>query len=195
LRKEVRKMVEENGSDKIQLWYSPYGSHGQYVRQIAILRDGTVVDPLKVGIASKRHKYVILRRSDVVAIVEDNATSSGWKGFKVKEGDGKIVVESEIKKWVDGNKEFTQLLEHYYYVTENMKVHLTTLSGPKNYKLVGKPKVRIIQLENGYGVVGETYEIKDKLKAMGAKWNPDKKCWVFVQAPPQELNEIAEVIK
>jgi hypothetical protein len=193
--KEVGKMVEENGSDKIQLWYSPYGSHGQYVRQIAVLKDGTVVDPSKIGISSKRHKYVIVKRSDVIAIIEDNATSSGWKGFKVKEGDGKIVVEAELKKWIEGNKEFTQQLEHYYYVTQSMKVHLTTVSGPKSYKLVGKPKVRVIQLENGsYGITGETFEIKDKLKAMGAKWNPDKKCWVFTQVPPQ-LDEIAEVIK
>jgi len=192
--KEVGKMVEENGSDKIQLWYSPYGSYGQYVRQIAILKDGSVVDPSKVGISNKRHKYVIVKKSDVIAIIEDNATSSGWKGFKIKEGDGKIVVEPELRKWVDGNKEFTQQFEHYYYVTQSMKVHLATFAGPKNYRFVGKPRVRIIQLENGYGIMGETFEIKDKLKAMGAKWNPDKKCWVFTQIPPQ-LSEIAEVIK
>jgi hypothetical protein len=193
--KDTEKMVEE----KIQLWYNPYGSHGQYVRQIAVLKDGTVVDPLKVGIASsKRRRYVVVKRSDVIAIIEDNATSSGWKGFKVKEGNGKIIVENELKKWIEGNKEFVQQLEHYYYyyVEENMKVRLATIAGPKSYKLIGKPRVHIKRFEDGsYGIAGETFEIKDKLKMMGAKWNPDKKCWVFTQAPPQELNEIAEVNK
>jgi hypothetical protein len=191
--KDMGKMVEE----KIQLWYSPYGSHGQYIRQIAVLKDGTVVDPLKVGIASsKGRRYVVVKRSDVIAIIEDNATSSGWKGYSVKEGKGKIVAESEFRKWIEGNKEFVQQLEHYYYVEENTKVRLATIAGPKSYKLIGKPRVRIVPLENGsYGITGETYHIKDKLKTMGAKWNPDKKCWVFTQAPPQELNEIAEVNK
>jgi hypothetical protein len=188
----MAEVVEK--ADKIQLWYSPYGRFGQYVRQIAVLRDGTVVDPSRIGMRSGKHRYAVVKKNDVVAIIEDNATSSGWKGFTVKEGDGKIIMETEIKKWIAGNKEFMQQFEHYYYVSnEGMKVLLDTIAGSKDYRLVGKPKIRVIKLENGsYGITGDTFEIKDSLKAMGGKWNPDKRCWVFAQVPPQ-LNEIAEV--
>lgn len=31
----------------------------------------------------------------------------------------------------------------------------------------------------GLEVTGKTYDNKDRLKALGAKWNPDKKLWVL----------------
>jgi hypothetical protein len=189
--------VEEKKPEKIDVCYAPYGSFGQYNRSIAILKDGTVVDPKEAGIwRGKKLKCATVNKDDVLAIVGDSASSSGWKGFWVKEGKGKIKVESEIKKWVEGNKEFMQPFDYYYYVDEDagVKVLLKSIGGSRTFRFIGKPKVRIISLPEGLCVEGETYHIKDKIKALGAKWFPEKKCWLFKSRKiPAELADIAEI--
>jgi len=197
---EVNPLAEKKTEEikaEIDVCYEPYGSYGQYFRQMAILKDGTIVDPKEMGIwRGKRLKCATVRKDDVLAIINDSATSSGWKGFKVKEGKGKIVVESEIRRWVEENKEFMQPFDHYYYVDQEagVKILLRSIGGSKTFRFIGKPKVRIISLPEGLCVEGETYHIKDKIKALGAKWFPEKKCWLFRNRKiPAELADIAEI--
>jgi len=189
-------MSEESEKNKIAVCYSPYGSYGQYTRDIAILKDGTVVDPSKVGIRHKREKCAYVDKDQVLAIVRDWATSSGWKGFEVKEGRGKIISESELKKWIEENKEFMQSFVYYYYVDNEtgLKILLKTVKGERTFRFIGKPKVKIINLPEGLCVAGETYHIKDKIKMLGAKWFPEKKCWLFKNRKiPAQLAEIADI--
>ena len=35
-------------------------------------------------------------------------------------------------------------------------------------------------------ITGNTYPVKDALKAMGARWNADKKCWMISASKAQE---------
>jgi len=183
--------------EKITVCYGVWGRFGQYFREMAILKDGSIIDPSKVGIrVGKKEKCISVDKDEVVAIVKDVRTSSGWKGFEVEKGKGKIVIESELKRWTEGNKEFMQAFEHHYYVDEDagLKVRLETIKGEKSFRFIGKPKVRIINLPEGLCVEGETYHIKDKIKALGAKWFPEKKCWLFRDRKiPAQLAEIAEI--
>lgn len=39
-------------------------------------------------------------------------------------------------------------------------------------------------------ITGNTYPVKDALKAMGARWNADKKCWMIAASKAQEAAAI-----
>jgi len=41
-----------------------------------------------------------------------------------------------------------------------------------------------------YAVKGDTYKIKDELKAAGAKWNPEYRKWTFTEKPENYETEI-----
>jgi len=172
-----------------------WGSFGQYARDIAILKDGTVIDPREVGVwRGKRLKCATVDKDDVVAIVRDSKSSTQWKGFRVKEGSGEIDVERKIEKWVEGNKEFMQSLDEYYYVDKEkgLKVLLKRIYGSKMYRLIGKPKLKVIKLPEGLCIKGDTFPIKESIKRLGGKWFADKSCWLFKKIPA-ELFEIADV--
>lgn len=39
-------------------------------------------------------------------------------------------------------------------------------------------------------ITGNTYPVKDQLKAIGAKWNPDQKCWTITDSKAEEARRI-----
>ena len=39
-------------------------------------------------------------------------------------------------------------------------------------------------------ITGNTYPVKDALKAMGARWAPDKKCWMISAAKADAANAL-----
>lgn len=41
-------------------------------------------------------------------------------------------------------------------------------------------------------ITGNTFPVKDKLKALGGRWNPDKKVWMI---PDDKVNEAMELVK
>lgn len=41
-----------------------------------------------------------------------------------------------------------------------------------------------------FPILGNTYPVKDRLKAIGCRWNPDKKCWM---APPDKVAEATAI--
>ena len=41
-------------------------------------------------------------------------------------------------------------------------------------------------------ITGNTYPVKDALKAMGARWNADKKCWMIAASKAQEAAAIVK---
>lgn len=40
-------------------------------------------------------------------------------------------------------------------------------------------------------ITGNTYPVKDQLKSLGAKWNPDQKVWMI---SPEKANEAAKIV-
>jgi predicted Zn-ribbon and HTH transcriptional regulator len=41
-------------------------------------------------------------------------------------------------------------------------------------------------------ITGNTYPVKDALKALGAKWNQDQKCWMVSEAKAAEAKRLVE---
>lgn len=41
-------------------------------------------------------------------------------------------------------------------------------------------------------VTGNTYPVKDQLKSLGGKWNPDEKVWMV---PDNQINRANEIVK
>ncbi len=41
-------------------------------------------------------------------------------------------------------------------------------------------------------ITGNTYPVKDQLKALGAKWDPDQKCWTITDKKIEEARKIVE---
>ena len=41
-------------------------------------------------------------------------------------------------------------------------------------------------------ITGNTYPVKDKLKALGAKWDADQKCWTITDKKADEARKIVE---
>jgi len=39
-------------------------------------------------------------------------------------------------------------------------------------------------------IVGNTFPVKDKLKELGAKWNPDQKCWMVDVSKADQARDI-----
>ena len=39
-------------------------------------------------------------------------------------------------------------------------------------------------------ITGNTYPVKDQLKAMGARWNPDQKAWMVPEAKAEEARKL-----
>lgn len=39
-------------------------------------------------------------------------------------------------------------------------------------------------------ITGNTYPVKDALKSIGARWNPDRKCWMIAPAKAEEARKI-----
>ncbi len=53
-------------------------------------------------------------------------------------------------------------------------------------------KIKIYKVNNGYRIYGETYEVKEELKDIGASWNKDKK---VLELSEEKFNELSEIIK
>jgi hypothetical protein len=44
-------------------------------------------------------------------------------------------------------------------------------------------------------VLGDTYPVKDQLKAIGARWNADRKCWMIPVEKSAEASRIVNAVR
>lgn len=207
---EEAEMKMETTKDFYELSYYTWGSYGQYHRRIAVLVDGTVIDPKNMlkysrsgdvirktitvnneqytvevaDLSSRKNARIEVRvpKEIVEAVISDSASSSGWRGFSVVEGDGKVWAEDVEKVSEKDRHRYTSLVRRYYYVNKEkgMKIPIEERTIETRRELVGKPVVHIELEEDRVIVVGDTYHIKERLKELGYKWDPLRKAWYKV---------------
>lgn len=203
----------------IELGYATWGRFGQFVKSVAVLKNGKVVDPsqLKISRGDKlkikigdgeiiaeddssrknTHIRVYVPREIVLAKISESASSSGWKGFEIVYGDGEIMGEmiNEVKE--NGNKRTTITYKCYYYVNGDLKILLKKTQEDVHVELIGKPQLFVKQIGDKTIVTGDTYQVKDQLKALGFKWDAFAKAWYILKQDVtiEKLNEFAQVIE
>jgi hypothetical protein len=62
--------------------------------------------------------------------------------------------------------------------------------------LIGKPRVAIRRQDGKVLVTGDTYQIRDQLKALKFRWDPLSRAWYIPEldeATRQRLSEIADI--
>jgi hypothetical protein len=210
--------VVTNG--EVKIWYNTWGSYGQHSIAIAILKDGTVVNPASIGYpprgmtAKKKvgntevrvvndsssknaHIYVYIPADAVEAVVSNVKTSSGSRGWEIAYGDGDIeVVEEKEEKIIEKNgRKFKEVAAYwnYYFVTKDgKKVLFYKERGSSSLIPLDKPKVRLVRdaARNVVYVVGDTYDVKETLKKLGFRWNPSLERWE--KQSNGDLQQIAE---
>jgi hypothetical protein len=186
-------------NQEVKIWYNTWGSYGQHSIAIAILKDGTVVNPAAIGhpprgmVAKKMvgntevrvenssssknaHIYVYIPVDAVEAVLSNTRTSSGYKGWEVEYGEGDIeVVEEREEKTIEKNgrrfKEVTAYWNYYFVTKDGRKVLFYKERGGSSLVPIDKPKVKLVKTANLVYVAGDTYEIRNTLKQLGFRWN------------------------
>jgi hypothetical protein len=217
----MSEQIVANG--EVKLWYTTWGSYGQNSIAIAILKDGTIVNPANIGYPPKgmvakktignievrvvnnssrknAHIYVYVPAEAVEAVVTNVETSSGSRGWEVAYGDGDIeVVEEKEEKIIEKNgRKFKEVATYwnYYFVTKDgKKVLFYKGRGSSSLIPLDKPKVRLVRdaARNVVYVVGDTYDVKETLKKLGFRWNTSLERWE--KAGNGDLQQLAEQLK
>jgi len=199
----------ENQEDIIEIKYSTWGTHGQFIRTLAVLKNGEVIDPktaiwayhdkiIKIEEKSSGKKInVYIKKGDVLAVIEEYKSSSGWKGFTIIYGDGEINVDFVTETNVTKYKAYHITYKVYYYVNKNIKVELKRERVEISSELIGKPKIHVSGDDKKVIVTGDTFHIKEQLKSLGFKWEPLQKYWcaknINFAEVVKKLQEFAEV--
>jgi len=199
----------------IEIKYTTWGSFGQFTNEYVVLRNGTVIDAKSLSRTVRRgdviikeingvkvivmdsssrkntHVTVQIPASEVLAVIEESKSSSGHKGFIVKYGGGEIIAEDEEKVWDAGRIRYVKTVRKYYYVNGDMKV-LIAEREVDFQKIKTKLVVSVIEEGNKVYVSGDTYDIKDKLKTYGFRWDPLRKAWYINNL---SKNDVIEILK
>jgi len=217
----MSEQVVANG--EIKVWYNTWGSYGQHSIAIAILKDGTVVNPAVIsrppkGMVAKKmvgntevrvenssssknaRIYVYIPVNTVEAVVSTTKTSSGSKGWEVEYGEGDIeVVEEREEKTIEKNgrrfKEVTAYWNYYFVTKDGRKVLFYKGRGGSSLVPLDKPRVKLVR-DVARGIVyavGDTYDVKETLKKHGFRWNSTLERWE--KQDNGNLQQIAEQLK
>jgi hypothetical protein len=209
--------------NQVKLWYNTWGSYGQHSIAIAILKDGTVVNPANIGyppkgmVAKKKvgntevrivndsssknaHIYVYVPVDAVEAVVSNMKTSSGYKGWEIIYGDGDVeVVEEREEKTVEKNgrkfKEVAAYWKYYFVTNDGRKVEFYKERGGSSLVPLDKSRVKLVR-DTARGIVyavGDTYDVKETLKKLGFRWNSSLERWE--KQSNGDLQQIAEQLK
>jgi hypothetical protein len=210
-------------NQEVKIWYTTWGSYGQNSIAIAILKDGTIVNPANIGyppkgmVAKKKvgntevkvenssssknaHIYVYIPVEAVEAVLSNTRTSSGYKGWEIIYGDGDIeAVEEKEEKVVEKNgrrfKEVTAYWKYYFVTNDGRKVEFYKERGGSSLVPLDKPRVKLVR-DTARGIVyavGDTYDVKETLKKLGFRWNSSLERWE--KAGNGDLQQIAEQLK
>ena len=216
--------VDQVENKMVVLHYDTWGSFGQYVLDVAVLRDGTIIDPRKlkypyekdlekeiqlsngVTIIAKQkdsnknaHKIVKVPKLEVLVVYSVEKTSS--KIYPYLEivaddvADAQLKAKEEVEEKVEGNKKIKNYYEvEYIEITMKDGKKLETPVEKKYVKteseLLGKPVVTLTVLSNEIVASGDTYHVRDVLKALGFKWNSSSKTWTRLAS--SDINEIVQ---
>ena len=216
--------VDQVENKMVVLHYDTWGSFGQHGLDIAVLRDGTIVDPRKirypwdkgvekeiqlpngVKIIAKHkdsrknaHKIVKVPRDQVLVVYSITRTSgNSYPNLEiisdaVENAEVKMREEVEVKE--EGNKRVKNYYEVEYIeivMKDGKKIeapverrYLRTES-----ELLGKPVVTLTILSTEIVASGDTYHVRDVLKALGFKWNSSSKTWT--RPASSDINEIIQ---
>jgi len=204
---------------EVKIYYNTWGSFGQHSLAIAILKDGTVVDPRSIErpprgtVAKKRvgsvevrvandssaknaHITVYIPADAVQAVVSNTWTSSGPRGWEITYGEGDVeVVEEREEKMIEKNgRRFKEVTTYwcYYFVNGERKVLFYRERASSSLVALDKPRVRVLKNAVKITVEGDTYEIRDALKKAGFKWNGTK--WEM-PAAGKAIEKVIEELK
>ena len=198
----------------IEAGYTTWGSYGQYHRIMLILRNGKLIDPAKIysrrgdqyelmiedvkaevidkSSRKNSHIYVRVPKDKVLAIVEDGATSSGWKGFKLY-GPGEIVgvVKEETREFPERNRKIKRVYLIYIYRNEDYQIEIELMRRlmEETEELLNRPRVLITDKTTTIEVSGDTYYLRDILKSWGFRWDPTRKVWYRQALTSTKLTE------
>jgi len=193
----MSEQVVANG--EIKVWYNTWGSYGQHSIAIAILKDGTVVNPASIGYpprgmtakkmvgntevrvensssSKNAHIYVYIPVNTVEAVVSTTKTSSGSKGWEIIYGEGDVEVKEEKKEREElRNDRKFKVVEswwvYYFVAKDGKKIEFYRETAGRREIPIDKPKVRLVKTANVIYVAGDTYEIRNTLKQLGFRWN------------------------
>jgi hypothetical protein len=193
----VSEQIVVNG--EIKVWYTTWGSYGQNSIAIAILKDGTIVNPANIGYPPKgmvakktigntevrvvndssrknAHIYVYIPIEAVEVVLSNTSTSSGSKGWEIIYGDGDVeVVEEREEKTVEKNGRKFKAVErqwvYYFLAKDGRKIAFYREVAGRSETPLDKPKVKLVKTGNVVYVAGDTYEIRNTLKQLGFRWN------------------------
>jgi hypothetical protein len=99
--------------------------------------------------------------------------------YVVRKIDGRIVYEEpKVKSEVvtEEREKYLATIEKRYVELDGKKVYLDEVVISKEL-IPERVKVALKKLQDRILVVGDTYHVKDKLKALGMKWDPVNKAW------------------
>jgi len=208
--------------ENVELVYETWGSYGQFVKTTAVLKNGKLLDPAELPLkkgdknveidifgikivvndeSSRKNRkiHVFVPKNAVIAIISESATSGGWKGFKLN-GPGEIVAEIAENVTENGNKRIIKRIKTYYYQNNaiNVKIPLKSENVSVQTELISKPQIVVNKLSDRILITGDTYQIREKLKALGFKWDALKKAWYTENSDEkvqvlEKLNEVADV--
>jgi len=189
-------------TEMVEAEYLTWGSYGQYHRIMLILRNKKLIDPAKLysrrgdqyevmiddvkaevidkSSRKNRHIYVRVPREKVLAVVEDSATSSGWKGFRLY-GPGEIVgvVKDEVRELPERNRKIKRVYLSYIYRNEDYQIEIELMRRlmEETEELLNRPRVLITDKTTTIEVSGDTYYLRDILKNWGFRWDQTRKVW------------------
>jgi len=205
--------------NEVKIYYNTWGSYGQHSLAIAILRNGTIVNPLhierpprhtvvrkKIGdvevevenssSAKNAHITVYIPADAVQAVVSNTWTSSGSRGWEITYGEGDVeTVEEREEKVIEKNdRRFKEVTTYwcYYFVNGEKKVLFYRERTASSLVALDKPRVRVLKNAVKITVEGDTYEIRDALKKAGFKWNSMK--WEM-PAAGKAIEKVIEELK
>jgi hypothetical protein len=213
------EQVVTNG--EVKLWYNTWGSFGQHSIAIAILKDGTIVNPANIGYpprgmtakkmvgntevrvensssSKNAHIYVYIPAEAVDVVLSNTRTSSGYKGWEIIYGEGDVEVQEEKREREESrNGRRFKVVERwwvYYFVTEDgRKIEFFRETAGRSEIPIDKPKVKLVKTANVIYVTGDTYEIRNALKQLGFRWNDRWTRWEK-QSNGEDIKKLAEEI-
>ncbi len=189
---------------KERLYYSTYGNYGQFSLSIAVLKDGSILDPREVNVpwrgqavereielsdgskvkievinesSRKNAHYVVYVPSSVVlAVLETGASSSGRGRWRIKKGKGELKAIAKEEK--TENDEYIYIFDKTTIVYEENGViaEIETQKSLKD-KIPKGAEIKIKLKENKVILTGNTYKHKELIKQCGFKWDPIEKYW------------------
>jgi len=199
----MSEQVVTNG--EVKLWYSTWGSYGQFSLALAILKDGAVVNPMFIkrpprkeeavvtvgdtevkvvneSSAKNAHIVVYVPLDKVLTVLSTMKTSSGGKGWEIIYGEGDVEVKEEKKEGEElRNGRKFKVIESwwvYYFATKDgRKIEFYRETAGRSEIPLDKPKVKLVKTVNVIYVAGDTYEIRNTLKQLGFRWNDRWSRW------------------